>query len=94
MRKIDKLVSVGFGNMVNSNKVIAVISPESAPIKRMIQAAKEEGTAIDVTQGRKTKSVIVMENGQYLLSALQTETIANRIQAGGKPQDEIKQKNQ
>lgn len=80
--------------MVNSNKVIAVISPESAPIKRMIQAAKEEGTAIDVTQGRKTKSVIVMENGQYLLSALQTETIANRIQAGGKPQDEIKQKNQ
>ena len=78
--------------MVNSNKVIAVISPESAPIKRMVQAAKEEGTAIDVTQGRKTKSVIVMENGQYLLSALQTETIANRIQAGGKPQEEIKQK--
>ena len=92
MREIDKLVSVGFGNMVNSNKVIAVISPESAPIKRMIQAAKEEGTAIDVTQGRKTKSVIVMENGQYILSALQTETIANRIQTGGKTSDEIKQK--
>ena len=81
---MEKLVSVGFGNMVNANKIIAVISPESAPVKRLIQAAKEEGTAIDVTQGRKTKSVIVMENGQYLLSALQTETIANRIQAGTK----------
>ncbi|MDE6314282.1 MAG: DUF370 domain-containing protein [Lachnospiraceae bacterium] len=77
---MDKLVSVGFGNMVNASKVIAVISPDSAPVKRMIQAAKEEGTAIDVTQGRKTKSVIVMENGQYLLSALQTETIAGRMQ--------------
>ena len=81
---MEKLVSVGFGNMVNSNKIIAVISPESAPVKRLIQAAKEEGSAIDVTQGRKTKSVIVMENGQYLLSALQTETIANRIQASTK----------
>ena len=81
---MEKLVSVGFGNMVNANKIIAVISPESAPVKRLIQAAKEEGTAIDVTQGRKTKSVIVMENGQYLLSALQTETISNRIQAGTK----------
>ena len=61
---MEKLVSVGFGNMVNSSKVIAVISPESAPVKRMVQAAKEAGNAIDVTQGRKTKSVIVMENGQ------------------------------
>lgn len=85
---MDRLVSVGFGNMVNASKVIAVISPDSAPVKRIIQTAKEEGTAIDVTQGRKTKSVIVMENGQYLLSALQTETIANRIQTGGKPQEE------
>ena len=81
---MEKLVSVGFGNMVNANKIIAVISPESAPVKRLIQAAKEEGTAIDVTQGRKTKSVIVMENGQYLMSALQTETISKRIQAGSK----------
>ncbi len=84
---MEKLVSVGFGNMVNSSKVIAVISPESAPVKRMVQAAKEAGNAIDVTQGRKTKSVIVMENGQYLLSALQTETIAGRIKA------EIKEEN-
>ena len=78
---MEKLVSVGFGNMVNSSKVIAVISPESAPVKRMVQAAKEAGNAIDVTQGRKTKSVIVMENGQYVLSALQTETIAGRMKA-------------
>lgn len=84
---MGRLVSVGFGNMVNSSKIIAVISPESAPIKRMIQAAKEEGSVLDVTQGRKTKSVIVMENGQYLLSALQTETIANRMQSGEKEEE-------
>lgn len=81
---MGRLVSVGFGNMVNSSKIIAVVSPESAPVKRLIQAAKEEGSVLDVTQGRKTKSVIVMENGQYLLSALQTETIANRMQSGEK----------
>lgn len=81
---MGKLVSVGFGNMVNSSKIIAVISPESAPVKRLIQAAKEQGSVLDVTQGRKTKSVVVMENGQYLLSALQTETIANRMQSGEK----------
>lgn len=84
---MDRLVSVGFGNMVNANKVIAVISPDSAPVKRLIQAAKEEKVAIDVTQGRKTKSVIVMENGQYLLSALQTETIAGRMQGGNIPEE-------
>lgn len=85
---MDRLVSVGFGNMVNASKVIAVISPDSAPVKRMIQAAKEEGTAIDVTQGRKTKSVIVMENGQYVLSALQTETIAGRMQGSKSSENE------
>ena len=84
---MERLISVGFGNMVNSSKIIAVISPESAPIKRMVQTAKEEGNVLDVTQGRKTKSVIVMENGQYLLSALQTETIANRMQSEAKTEE-------
>ncbi len=84
---MERLISVGFGNMVNSGKIIAVISPESAPIKRMVQTAKEEGNVLDVTQGRKTKSVIVMENGQYLLSALQTETIANRMQSEAKTEE-------
>lgn len=84
---MGRLVSVGFGNMVNSSKIVAVISPESAPVKRLIQAAKEEGSVLDVTQGRKTKSVVVMENGQYLLSALQTETIANRMQSGEKAEE-------
>lgn len=84
---MGRLISVGFGNMVNSSKIIAVISPESAPIKRMVQTAKEEGNVLDVTQGRKTKSVIVMENGQYLLSALQTETIANRMQSEAKTEE-------
>lgn len=75
------LVNVGFGNMVNSGKVTAVISPESAPIKRLVQAAKEDMSAIDATQGRKTKSVLVMESGQLVLSALQPETIANRFRS-------------
>ena len=76
---MEKLVSVGFGNMVNANKIIAVISPESAPVKRLIQAAKEEGTAIDVTQGRKTKSVIITDGDMIVLSALMTETITARV---------------
>ena len=78
---------IGFGNIVNSSKMIAIVSPESAPMKRMVQNAKETGMIVDATQGRKTKSVIVMENGQYLLSALQPETIAGRIKA------EIKEEN-
>lgn len=72
------LIHIGFGNIVNTSKIIAIVSPESAPIKRMVQRAKEEGTAIDATQGRRTKSVMMMENGQLVLSALLPETIAGR----------------
>lgn len=75
------LIHIGFGNIVNTAKIIAIVSPESAPIKRMVQRAKEQGTAIDATQGRRTKSVLVMENGQVVLSALLPETIAGRAQA-------------
>lgn len=74
-----RLISIGFGNMVNANKIVAVISPDSAPIKRMIQGAKEAGTVIDGTQGRKTKAVLITDNDQVILSALQPETIANRF---------------
>ena len=70
------LVNIGYGNVVNADKVVAVISPESAPIKRMVQNAKDQGMAIDATQGRKTKSVIVTENGYLVLSALIPETIS------------------
>ena len=76
---LGKLMNIGFGNVVNSDKVIAIINPDSAPIKRMIQNAKDSGTAIDATQGRRTKSVIVMENHQLVLSALQPETLASRF---------------
>lgn len=73
------LIHIGFGNIVNTTKIIAIVSPESAPIKRMVQRAREQGTAIDATQGRRTKSVLVMENGQVVLSALLPETIVGRI---------------
>lgn len=76
---MGKLINIGFGNVVNTGKVIAVINPDSAPIKRMIQNAKDAGMAIDATQGRRTKSVIVMENNQLVLSALQPETLTNRF---------------
>lgn len=78
---MSRLIHIGFGNIVNTEKIIAIVSPDSAPIKRLVQNAKENGTAIDATQGRKTKAVLVMENNQVVLSALLPETIANRAQA-------------
>lgn len=78
---MNKLIHIGFGNIVNTGKIIAIVSPESAPVKRMVQRAKENGMAIDATQGRKTKSVLVMENSQVVLSALLPETIAGRAQS-------------
>ncbi len=78
---MNQLIHIGFGNIVNTSKIIAIVSPESAPIKRMVQSAKEAGTAIDATQGRRTKSVLVMENSRIVLSALLPETIAGRAQA-------------
>lgn len=85
---MNKLIHIGFGNIVNTGKMIAIVSPDSAPVKRMVQSAKESGTAIDATQGRKTKAVLVMENGQLVLSALLPETIASRAQAESGEQDE------
>ncbi len=77
---MNTLIHIGFGNIVNTEKIIAIVSPDSAPVKRMVQSAKESGMAIDATQGRKTKSVLVMENSQVVLSALLPETIAGRAQ--------------
>lgn len=74
-----QLVNIGFGNMVNTDKVISIISPESAPIKRMVSQAKEAHTIIDATQGRKTKSVIFTSNDKLILSALTPETLAGRF---------------
>lgn len=78
---MNRLIHIGFGNIVNTGKIIAIVSPDSAPIKRLVQRAKEDGTAIDATQGRKTKAVLVMEQNQIVLSALLPETIAGRAQA-------------
>ena len=75
---MDKLIHIGFGNMVNTGKIIAIVNPDSAPIKRLVQNAKETGSTIDATQGRKTKAVLIMENNQIVLSALLPETIAGR----------------
>lgn len=72
-------VNIGYGNVVNSEKVISIVSPESAPVKRMIQGAKDEGTAVDATCGKKTKSVLVMENHTLVLSSLLPDTIAGRL---------------
>lgn len=72
-------VSVGYGNIVNAERIISVIASDAAPIKRMIQSAKDEGKAVDATCGRKTKSVLVMDSGHLLLSALLPETIAKKI---------------
>ncbi len=74
-----KLINVGFGNMVSAHKIIAIVSPEAAPIKRIVQDAKEKGYAIDATQGRRTKSVIITDSRHVVLSATLPETIKNRL---------------
>lgn len=74
-----KLVNIGFGNMVSANRMIAIVSPESAPIKRIIQEAKERGTLIDATHGRRTRAVIFTDSDHIILTYLQTETVANRM---------------
>ena len=76
-----RLINIGFGNMISSARLVTIVSPDSAPVKRMVQKAKENGMAIDATQGRRTKAVLVMENSQLVLSALLPETIAGRAQA-------------
>lgn len=70
-----KLVNIGFGNAVNADRIVAVVSPEAAPVKRIVQVAKDSGTAIDATCGRKTRAVIVCDSGHVILSALSTETL-------------------
>ena len=74
-----KFINVGFGNMVAADRVVSLASPDSAPIKRLVQDAKDDGRAIDVTCGRRTRSVIITDSEHVILSAIQTETIANRL---------------
>ena len=81
-----KLINIGFGNMINAQRLVAIVSPDSAPIKRIIQECKERGTLIDATQGRRTRAVIIMDSDHVILTYLQCETVANRLDY---EQDEI-----
>ncbi len=74
-----KLVNIGFGNIVSAGRVVAIVSPESAPIKRIITDAREEKKLIDATYGRRTRAVIIADSGHVILSAIQPETVANRF---------------
>jgi len=83
-----KLINIGFGNIVAANRVISIVSPESAPIKRMVQEARDKGVLIDATFGRRTRAVVVTDSEHIVLSALQPETIANRFAgASGSEED-------
>jgi len=74
-----KLINIGFGNMISASRLIAIVSPESAPIKRIVQEAKENGVLIDATYGRRTRAVIIMDSDHVILSAIQPETVAGRL---------------
>lgn len=74
-----QLINIGFGNIVSANRIIAIVSPDSAPIKRMVQEAKDNGSAVDATYGRRTRAVVIMDSGHIILSAVQPETVAGRL---------------
>ena len=74
-----KLINIGFGNIVSANRVVAIVSPESAPIKRIIQEARDGGRLIDATYGRRTRAVAIMDSDHVILSAVQPETVAHRV---------------
>lgn len=83
-----KLINIGFGNMVAAGRLVAIVAPESAPIKRIIQDAKERGTLIDATYGRRTRAVLVMDSDHVILSSVQPETVANRMTDDEEESDE------
>ena len=74
-----KLINVGFGNLVSADRLVAVVAPDSAPVKRLVQDAKDAGRVIDVSCGRRTRAVIITDSEHVILSALQAETVANRV---------------
>ena len=74
-----KLINIGFGNLVSSDKLIAVVAPDAAPVKRIVQEERDKGSLIDATYGRRTRAVLIMDSGHVVLSALQPETVAGRL---------------
>ncbi len=85
-----KLINIGFGNIVSGNRVIAIVSPESAPIKRIISEARDRAQLIDATYGRRTRAVIVTDSGHVVLSAIQPETVAHRFMSNKDTKDSDK----
>ena len=83
-----KFINIGFGNMVSANRIVAIASPDSAPIKRLVQDAKDDGRVIDVSCGRRTRAVIITDSDHVILSAIQAETITNRL-ASDMADDEV-----
>ena len=83
-----KLINIGFGNMISAGRLVAIVSPDSAHIKRMVQEARDRGTLIDATYGRRTRSVLIMDNDHLVLSALQPDTVASRLESREAPEAE------
>jgi len=83
-----KLINIGFGNMVSAHRLIAIVSPESAPIKRIMQDARDKGMLIDATYGRRTRAVIITDSDHVILSAVQPETVANRLDSDDEVADD------
>ena len=86
-----KFINIGFGNMVAADRMVAIVSPESAPIKRLIQDAKDSGRVIDVSCGRRTRAVIITDSEHIILSAIQSETIANRLSGGMDNEEDVEE---
>lgn len=84
-----KLINIGFGNIVSANRIVSIVSPESAPIKRIIQEARDGGMLIDATYGRRTRAVIIVDSGHVILSAVQPETVAHRLVSKESSSDEV-----
>ncbi|MGQ9512391.1 extracellular matrix/biofilm regulator RemA [Thermodesulfitimonas sp.] len=86
----SKFINIGFGNIVSANRIVAIVSPESAPIKRITTEARDRGMLVDATYGRRTRAVIIMDSGHVILSAVQPETVAHRLTPKGAGAEEQK----
>ena len=86
-----KFINIGFGNMVASERIVTIVSPDSAPVKRLVQDAKDAGRVIDVSCGRRTRAVIITDSEHVILSAIQSETIANRVDNVAENDEEIEE---
>jgi regulator of extracellular matrix RemA (YlzA/DUF370 family) len=93
MGKLDtRLLNIGFNNGVVASRIIAIVNPSSSPMKRLREEAKDRGQLIDATQGRKTRSIIITDSSHVILSAIQAETISNRLSDGGAPKENVNPK--